>query len=86
MAFYLSFDSFVYLSNEEFGPDNHEKIMKKNNNKNCILGHYENCPPQGQSYCLKTNILFDGAVTAKVISSVMQDLIAIIGLYLCIEH
>ena len=43
----------------------------------------------------KTNILFDIAITVKVICSVMQrgtrlfiqqDLIAITGLYLCIDH
>ena len=29
MSYYLSFDSFAYLSNDEYGLDNHEKIMTK---------------------------------------------------------
>ena len=62
MAYYLSFDRFAYLSNGEYGPNNHEISWQ---NKKHILLPYENCMSQSQ----KTNILFHGAMTAKIVIS-----------------
>ena len=52
MTYYLSFDRFAFLSNDEYGPDNHEKILTV-----CLKVNVNST---------KTNIPFDGAIIAEV--------------------
>ena len=52
MTYYLSFNRFAYLSNDEYGPDNHEKIVTI-----CLKVNVNST---------KTNIPFDDPIIVEV--------------------